>query len=107
MAPPNIRMNPDGVRQVASDLRAGADTAKHTIGTLFHSGNQAAGAHADWKSGAALKECGHTWWKELTTLVEQTAHTAWKLDQSAEQVSNMDKQARERLGAVLGDLRTA
>lgn len=104
MAPPDIKMNPDGIRQAAGQLREGAEAAKSTIGSLFHSGNEAGDAHAGWNSGAALKECGHTWWKELTTLVEQTAWTAWKLEQSANAATAKDVEAHDRLTAVLDGL---
>lgn len=105
MAPPDIDMDPDGVRETASQLRAGAEAAKHNIGSLFDSGNEAGDAHAGWNSAQALKECGHTWWKELTTLVEQTAWTAWKLEQSANTATAKDVEARERLTSVLGELK--
>lgn len=106
MAPPDMNMNPNGVRQAAGDLRAGAEAAKNTIGGLFNSGNEASAAHSGWNSAAALRECGHTWWKELTTLVEQTAWTAWKLEQSADTATAEDTEAHERLTAVLGDLKS-
>ncbi|RZS40830.1 hypothetical protein EV193_103144 [Herbihabitans rhizosphaerae] len=104
MPPPDIKMDANGVRQTAQNLRADADKAKNTIGTLFDSGNEAAGAHPGWNSAAALRECGHTWWKELTTLVDQTAWTAWNIDQSAKTNTAKDNEARERLGTVLGGL---
>ena len=106
MAPPEIKMNPDGVRQTAGQLRAGAEAAKKNIGSLFNSGNEAAAAHAGWNSAAALRECGHTWWQELTTLVDQTAWTAWQLDQSANTATAKDVEAGERLSTVLGDLKS-
>lgn len=107
MAPPDIQMNPDGVREAAGDLRAGAQAAKNNIGSLFHSGNEASAAHSGWNSAAALRECGHTWWQELTTLVEQTAWTAWKLEQSANTSTANDNEARERMTAVLGELKSS
>ena len=107
MAPPEIEMDPDGVREAAAQLRARAEQAKATIGSLFDSGNQAAAAHQGWNSGAALRECGHAWWKELTTLVDQTAWTAWKLDQSAATAAASDTQARRRLGAVIVGLESS
>jgi hypothetical protein len=107
MTQPEIKMNPDGVRQAADQLRAGAEAAKANIGSLFHSGNEASAAHPGWNSAAALKECGHAWWKELTTLVEQTAWTAWKLEQSANATTAQDNEARERLTTVLGELKSS
>ncbi|MFI7677718.1 hypothetical protein [Actinophytocola sp. NPDC049390] len=104
MEPPDIDMNPEGVRGVAAQLRESADTAKDRMGSLFHSGNEASAAHAGWETAAALRECGHTWWKELTTLVDQTAWIGWQLDQSANATQQVDARTSENMASVLGGL---
>jgi uncharacterized protein YukE len=104
MAPPEINMNPEGVRAVAAQLRASADTAKERMGSLFDSGNDASAAHEGWQTAAALRECGHTWWKELTGLVDQTAWIGWKLDQSATTTQQIDARTSENMASVLSGL---
>jgi len=104
MAPPEINMNPEGVRNVAAQLRESADTAKDRMGGLFNSGNEASAAHGGWHTAAALRECGHTWWKELTTLVDQTAWIGWKLDQSANTTQQVDAATSENMASVLSGL---
>lgn len=104
MAPPEIQMNPSGVHDVAAQLRESADTAKGRMGSLFDSGNDASAAHEGWQTAAALRECGHTWWKELTTLIDQTAWIGWKLDQSATTTQQVDAKTSENMASVLSGL---
>ncbi len=104
MAPPEIQMNPPGVHDVAAQLRESADTAQGRMGSLFDSGNDASAAHEGWQTAAALRECGHTWWKELTTLIDQTAWIGWKLDQSATTTQQADAKTSENMASVLSGL---
>lgn len=104
MAPPDIHMNTAGVHDVAAQLRESADIAKGRMGSLFASGNEACAAHGGWQTAAALRECGHTWWKELTTLVDQTAWIGWKLDQSAHATQQIDAKTSENMSSVLSGL---
>jgi uncharacterized protein YukE len=104
MPPPEIEMNPQGVRDAAAQLRESGQTAKDRMGSLFTSGNEASAAHPGWQVSAALRECGHTWWKEMTTLVDQTAWIAWKIDQSATTTHQADTATREDMTSVLGGL---
>ncbi len=104
MAPPDINMNPEGVRGVAAQLRESADTAKNRMGSLFNSGNEASAAHEGWQTAAALRECGHTWWQELTTLVDQTAWIGWQLDQSAHTTQQIDAKTSDNMASVLNGL---
>jgi hypothetical protein len=104
MAPPEINMVPEGVRDVAAQLRESAQTSKDRMGSLFNSGNEASAAHPGWQVAAALRECGHTWWKELTTLVDQTAWIAWKLDQSANSTQQAEIRTAANMTSVLDGL---
>jgi hypothetical protein len=105
MAPPEIDMRPGGVQQAGGDLSDGAQAAKSTVGTLFDSSDEACSGHSGWSSAGALKACSGAWEKRMTQLITDTEKTASALKKSAASSAAMDAEARQRLTAVLTELK--